>query len=122
MNKKLTTEQKIQIALSREKSLRDIGAEYGVHHSVIEDIFKESEQLLSEYWTKKSKRVGRPAKQVDVNEEAQLQSEQKEKSFEKELALKQMRIDFLELKLKWAREREQEHQLKINKQLKKKKK
>ena len=121
MKKKLTTQQKIEIALSREKSLRDIGAEYGVHHSVIEDIFKESETLLSEYWTEKSKRVGRPAKQVNVTEETQKRTEQEKQAFEKELALKQMRIDFLELKLKWAKEREQEHQLKKNKQLKKKK-
>lgn len=122
MNKKLTIEQKLKIALSRTKSLRDIALEYGVHHSVIADIFNESEQLLNEYWLEKSTRQGRPPKVIDVNLEVQTKSEQEKKSFEKELALKQMRIDFLELKLKWEHERAQEHQQKINKQLKKKKK
>ncbi len=122
MNKKLTTEQKLKIALSRDKSLRDIASEYGIHHSVVADIFKESEQLLNEYWTEKSTRQGRPSKASDVNLAAQTKSEQEKKSFEKDLALKQMRIDFLELKLKWADERAQEHQQKTSKQLKKKQK
>jgi len=122
MNKKLTTRQKIKIAVSRDKSLREIAAEYGVHHSVIADILKESEQLLQDYWIDKSTRQGRPSKIVDENLVAHPDVEKEARQLKKELALKQMRVDFLELKLKWAHERALEHQQKINKQLKKKKK
>jgi hypothetical protein len=122
MNKKLTTEQKLAIVLSRTRSLRAIAEDYGVHHSIIDDIFKESEKLLHKYWHEKSMRTGRPSKACDASTDALTQSEHEKQSLEKELALKQMRIDFLELKLKWEHERAQEEQRKVRKHLKKKKK
>lgn len=118
MNKKLTPAQKVSIALAHEKSLRALATEYGVHHSVIADIFEESAQLLQDYWTAKAQRQGRPAKVTAVASPAPAAIQH----LEKELALKQMRIDFLELKLTWAHERAQEAQLPDAKQLKKKKK
>ncbi|MBC8484953.1 MAG: hypothetical protein H8D45_02820 [Bacteroidetes bacterium] len=122
MNKKLETIQKIEIALSRTKSLRALADEYGVHHSTIDDICKESEEFLREYWTEKSKRKGRPCKAPDNEVIKLMEAEQEKTSLQKDLALKQMRIDFLELKLKWEHERAQEDQRKSKKQLKKKKK
>ena len=122
MNKKLETEQKVEIVLSRIKSLRALADEHGVHHSTIDDICKESEKVLREYWTEKSERKGRPSKAPD-NEVIELTKAQQEKaSLQKELALKQMRNDFLELRLKWEHERAQEEHRKARKQLKKKKK
>ena len=119
MNKQLTTEQKLAITLSRTKSLRSLALEYGVHHSTIADIFKESAALLQDYWTEKSQRQGRPANAVAVHLEA---SEPETAALEKQLALKQMRIDFLELKLQWEQQRARDEQRTVSKQLKKKKK
>jgi IS30 family transposase len=119
MNKKLTPARKVSIALAHEKSLRALATEYGVHHSVIAEIFKESEQRLHDYWTDKSQRQGRPATVRAVKAATAAPEIQQ---LEKELVLKQMRIDFLELKLQWAHERAQEAQPTVNKQLKKKKK
>ncbi len=119
MNKQLTTEQKLAITLSRTQSLRALALEYGVHHSTIADIYQESEALLKEYWTEKSKRKGRPATAAAVPMEA---SAHEQAALEKQLALKQMRIDFLELKLHWEQERARDEQRTVSKQLKKKKK
>lgn len=118
---KLTVEQKVAILLNRHKSLRELGDEYGVHHSVIDELFKESEELLLKYWTEKSQNVGRPSKQPDAPARELVQIEQANKALSQELALKQMRIDYLELKLKWERERAAEAGTKSPKQLKKKK-
>jgi len=122
MSKKLTTEQKLEIALSQTKSLRALADEHGVHHSTIADICKESKHVLKKYWTEKSKRKGRPHKTADAEMIELKKSEQQKASLEKELALKQMRIDFLQLQAKWAHERAQEEQRKVAKQLKKKEK
>ena len=88
----------------------------------IDDIFKESEKLLAEYWDEKATRIGRPPKACDANTEVKAELEHENESLQKELALKQMRIDYLELKLKWENERAQERQRKVGKQFKKKKK
>jgi IS30 family transposase len=117
MKKQLTIEQKLSIALSRAKSLRALALEYGVHHSTIADIFKESAALLQDYWTEKSQRQGRPANAVAVAMEA---SEPEQAALEKQLALKQMRIDFLELKLQWEHDRARDEPRTARKQLKKK--
>lgn len=121
MNNKLTTEQKLKIALARTESLRAIAEQYGVHHSTIAEIYQESEQVLTAYWSEKSQRKGRPANASDGASDALTAAASDNQSLQKELALKQMRIDFLELKLQWERERATEHQLPVKKQLKKKK-
>ncbi len=120
MNKKLNINQKVDMVLSRQKSLRDIAAKHGIHHSCVDDIFKESEKILSDYWQEKSKHLGRPRKAEELRLEEQKQLREDELS--KELKLRQMRIDWLELQLKFASEREQEENRPGNKQLKKKKK
>lgn len=122
MNKKISTEQKLKIALSRMRSLRHLADEYDVHHSTIDDICKESEQVLREHWHHKSEQKGRPCKVIDKESTELTKAEQEKAALEKELALKQMRIDYLELKLKWEHERAQEEQRKSRKHLKKKKK
>ena len=122
MNKKLETEQKLEITLFRTKSLRALAKKYGVHHSTIAEIFKESEDILRDYWTLKSKRKGRPSKVLDTKAVDFTQADQEKASLQKECDLKQMRIDYLELKLKWEHERALEAQQKSKKQFKKKKK
>jgi transposase len=108
--------------LARAESLRAIAEQYGVHHSTIAGIYQESEQVLTAHWTEKSQRKGRPAKASDDTSDALTTAASDSQSLQKELALKQMRIDFLELKLQWERERATEHQLPVRKQFKKKKK
>jgi predicted DNA-binding protein YlxM (UPF0122 family) len=122
MSKKLTLSDKVEISLSRQESLRELADRYGVHHSVIDDIFKESEKILMQYWDEKSKRKGRPPTPLDAQAELMAQTDSEKKELNKQVALKQMRIDWLELQLKWANERAAEAGLKPGKQLKKKKK
>lgn len=123
MNKHLTPEQKLEIAfLSRTTSLRALAEKYGVHHSTIDEICKESAGILQKHWLEKSQRKGRPRKSADTETLAQTQSAQAKASFEKELALKQMRIDYLELRLKWEHERAEQAGIKKNKHQKKKRK
>ena len=120
--KKLKTSDKVDIAVSREKSLRQIASKYDVHHSSIDEILKESSEVLQEYWQEKSERKGRPAKVTEDNREEESKLAEEKKELQKELALKQIRIDWLELQLKWEAERAEEENRKRPKQLKKRKK
>lgn len=120
-DKKLTTEQKVNMVVSRPISLREIAKSHDVHHSTIDGIFKESENLLSDYWAEKSTRVGRPPNARDETTGERAHLEQENESLKNELALRQMRIDYLELKLKWEHERALEDQRNVQKHLKKKK-
>ena len=120
--KKLKTSDKVDIALSREKSLRQIASRYDVHHSSIDEILKESSEVLEKYWQEKSERQGRPAKVTEDNREEELKLAEEKKELQKQLALKQMRIDWLQLQLKWEAERAEQENRKRPKQLKKTKK
>lgn len=122
MSNKLAIAQKVAIILSRERSLRKIAQEYGVHHSIIADIYQESEEILKQYWEEKSKRKGRPSPPKDVPTEELTKAAAETKELTKQLALKAMRIDWLELQLKWEHERALEEGRKARNQLKKKKK
>ncbi len=118
----LNSEQKLQAVQSGDKTLRDLGNELDVHHSTIKSVREEAADVLRRYWDAKSKRVGRPRKEVfPVNEELQQLKAQAEEA-EEQLALKQMRIDWLELKLKWSNEELSEAKVKRARQLKKKRK
>lgn len=118
----LNPEQKLRAVQSGEKPLRDLGEELNVHHSTIKAVREEAADVLRRHWDAKSKRVGRPRKEVPpANEELQQLKAQAEEA-EKQLALKQMRIDWLELKLKWSDEELREAKIKRAKQLKKKRK
>lgn len=117
MSQKLDITSKVDIVLSREKSLREIAADYEVHHSSIDDLFKESAEVLSRYWQEKSTRKGRPAK---IPHDDNLNFEAEEKELMKQLSLKQMRIDWLELQLKFKEDRAVEAKQKKAVQLKKK--
>ena len=119
MSKKLETEDKLDIVLSRSDSLRKIGSQYDVHHSTIEDVFNESRDVLLKHWEEKSNQVGRPKNQFEVcPEKAILEVEVEE--LKKSLAIKSMKLDYSNLQLKWADERS-ESKNKKNKHLKKKK-
>lgn len=121
-SKKLSIKNKVDIVLSREKSLRRIAAEYGVHHCSVDDIFKESGEILRRYWNEKSERKGRPPKAKDMKGEESIKTEAEKKELSRQVALKQMRIDWLELQLKWEHERAQEEGRQKPKHFKKKKK
>jgi predicted nucleic acid-binding Zn-ribbon protein len=118
----LTSEQKLQAVQSGDRTLRDLGNELDVHHSTIKEVREEAAGVLRRYWDGKSKRVGRPRKEVPpANEELQQLKARAEEARE-ELALRQMRIEWLELKLKWSDEELREAKVKRAKQLKKKRK
>jgi len=116
----LTSEQKLQAVQSGDKTLRDLGNELDVHHSTIKAVREEAADVLRRYWDAKSKRVGRPRTEVPPdNEDLQRLKAQAEETRE-ELALRQMRIEWLELKLKWSEEELREAKVRRQKQLKKK--
>lgn len=118
----LNSEQKLRVVQSGDQTLRDLGEELDVHHSTIKTVREEAADVLRRYWDAKSKRVGRPRKEVPPdNKELQQLKAQAEEAGE-QLALKQMRIEWLELKLKWSDEELREAKVKRTKQLKKKRK
>ena len=122
MEKKLKLDDKVNIVLSRDQSLRKIAEKYQVHHSTIDDIFLESKELLTKYWEAKSNNVGRPKQTEPIDEDTEkLQKELA--AAQKELAIRQMKLDYANLQLKWANERiEEKNARERKKQLKKKKK
>jgi len=85
MDRKLTPQQKVEIALATDKSLRKLAEEYGVHHSTIDSIRKESKQLLMELF--ETKKAGRPAEENAVSQE----------EYDK------LHKEFLEVRHKWAK-------------------
>ncbi len=118
----LNSEQKLQAVQSGDKTLRDLGEELNVHHSTIKTVREEAADVLRRYWDAKSKRVGRPRKEVPPDNKELQQLKAQAEEAEEQLALKQMRIDWLELKLKWSDEELREAKVKRAKQLKKKRK
>lgn len=118
----LTSEQKLQAVQSGDKTLRDLGEELDVHHSTIKAVREEAAGVLRRYWDAKSKRVGRPRTEAPPEHEDLQQLKAQAEEAEKQLALRQMRIDWLELKLKWSDEELREAKIKRAKQLKKKRK
>jgi hypothetical protein len=122
VKKKLENSDKVNLVLSREQALRELAKQYDVHHSTIDEVFKESAEVLKKYWDEKSQRQGRPPVQTDSKSEELKASEQEAQELRKQMDLKQMRIDWLELQLKWEHERAAEAKQKRSKQLKKKKK
>lgn len=121
--KNITWEEKIQILkLCGEKSLRAIAEEYNLHHSTVAEIKKESEKILEKYWDEKSQKKGRPRK-IKTKQEKQIEDMEEElKEKRKEIGKREMRIDWLNLQLQWARERKKEYNISKQNQLKKKKK
>jgi hypothetical protein len=116
----LSPQQKVKVVQAGERSLRDMGDELEVHHSTIKTVREEGADVLSRHWQEKSTRVGRPRKDegADCEEVDRLKVEAKQA--EEELAVRQMRIDWLELKLKWSEEELREAKVRRQKQLKKK--
>ena len=121
MANKLTIKQKVEIALTKGMSLRELAKKYGVHHSCIADIQKESEELISRHWQEKAEHVGRPANKI-LPEQVEIDDLQKKNNeLTHDLSISEMRIEFLELKLKWNDESFAEAKINKRKQLKKKK-
>jgi len=120
---KLDSKIKCSIATSTEKSLRKSAEEHGVHHSTISDIRKEGKEVLIQHWEDKSSHLGRPPKSPEIVKKVEI--EKQVKTLKKDNALKEMRISWLELQLKWEKERFAEatgNKNKSKKQLKKKRK
>lgn len=115
---KLTIDNKIEIALSGDKSLRALGKQFGVHHSSIDDLRKDTKSLLKAHF--ESKTAGRP--KVIVSEESK---ELKRvlavnEQMKKENVLAMAKAEYAELRLKQERDRNDEERRK--KHLKKKRK
>jgi len=119
---KLTIDQKIAIAQASGKALRATGNIFNVHHSTISDIQKESCKVLTQFWKSKSAQIGRPKIEVPADRKEMEALEKQVKELKSTLAKKDMKIDYLEMKLKWADERASEKGIKLTGNLKKKKK
>ena len=118
----LTPEQKLKAVQSGDKTLRDLGEELCVHHSTIKIVREEAADVLRRYWEAKSKRLGRPRKEVPPDNEELHQLKTQTEEAREELALRQMRIEWLEQNLKWRDEELRDAKVKRAKQLKKKQK
>ncbi len=120
LKNKLSYEQKVSIGTSNDKSLRRLASKHGVHFSTVNEIKKETDKILYKHWENKSAQVGRSRQVKPANADNDLK-EQIER-LEKELSLKKMQVDWLELQLKWSEEHIKENKIKPKKQLKKKEK
>lgn len=120
MKKKLTTENKVKIALSGDKSLRILAEEFDIHHSSVDDIRKDAENLLADHFESKSLAVGRPKTPVDEENEELKRLKAENERLQKAHVIATVKAEYAELKLKHERERNDEERRK--KQLKKKKK
>jgi DNA primase len=120
--KKLDSDEKCTIALSVNKSSRELAEEYGVHHSTIHDIQKECKQVLHEHLENKPQQTGRPPK-AQAYESGM--SETEIAGLQKKCALQELQIDYLKLLLKFSHNRLEEatgSKKVVKEQLKKKKK
>ena len=120
--KKLDIDEKCTIALSVNKSSRELAEEYGVHHSTIHDIQKDCKQVLFEHLENKPQQMGRPPK-AQAYESGM--SETEIAGLQKKCALQELQIDYLKLLLKFSHNRLEEatgSKKVVKEQLKKKKK
>jgi len=92
---KLTTQDRIAIALSQESS-RELARKYGVHHSRICTIRAEAQEILRQEWD--SRRPGRPHKPQPPEAVSQLNQQLQTTQRSYELSL--MRNDWLTLQMK----------------------
>ena len=97
MTKKLSIDNKTEI-ISSNLSSRELGKKHGVHHSVINDLNKESRDIMRAHWEAKSKRLGRPKKKSP--EPLVIQKEE----FEHEKIALKIKIEWLELLLEQSTE------------------
>jgi len=99
---KLSTKDKMQIAFST-KSTRDLGTEYNVHHSTPANIKKEARTVVGKHWDIQGNNVGRPSE--ETAESANLKRiEILENELEGIRIEKQLREDYLQLKIKLGKE------------------
>ena len=101
MEKKLTTDQRVKIALSGDKSLRALADEFNVHHSTIDAIRKESEALLKEFFS--SKKVGRPQEEKVITQKEYDDLQQDYLDVRDKWGEAEMRKDFLEIDHKYTK-------------------
>lgn len=94
-NGKLTTRDRIAIALSQESS-RELARKYGVHHSRICTIRAEAQEILRQEWD--SRRPGRPQKPQPPEAVSELNQQLQATQRSYELSL--MRNDWLNLQMK----------------------
>lgn len=115
---KLTANNKVKIALSGDQSLRVLAAQFNVHHSTVDEIRKDAEKQLEEYFENKSLAVGRPKKELPAESDELKQLKAENERLMKERAIALVKAEYAELKLKHERERNEEERRK--KHLKKK--
>lgn len=92
---KLSTEDRIAIALSEESS-RELARQYGVHHSRICTVRAEAQEILRKEWG--ARRPGRKPKPQTPEEVSELSQELK--TIQRDYELSQMRNDWLDLQIK----------------------
>lgn len=101
--KKLDVDEKYTIAVSVNKSSRELGEEYGVHHSTINEIQNECKQVLYEHLENKPLQTGRPSK--PVKPESALLSENEIAELKKKCALQELQIAYLKLQVEFSHNR-----------------
>jgi len=102
--KKLSTKNKIAIIRS-EKSSRTLAKKYNCHHSSIANIRQETNEILEEYWNRKSEDIGRPKNNIIGNE--YLVENKKLKAELEGLKIgMQLQKDYLNLRLKMEKEKD----------------
>ncbi len=100
MEKKLTTAQKVEISRIQGRSLRSIAKEYGVHHSTINAIQKESKAALQQLF--EGKKAGRPPEEKVVTQKEFDELHENYIEVRNKWAEAEMRKDFLEIKHKYS--------------------
>jgi hypothetical protein len=119
-NGKLTAEERTAVALSNGKALREVATEFDLHHSTVDEIRKEAQKVLFEYFKEKSTKIGRPAKKPEKSQGI-IELEKKIEDLNLQMKLKNFQEDFLRLELKQANEVLEEAKLKREKNKKKRK-
>ena len=99
--RKLTIEDKVQIALAGDKSLRELAGEYGVHHSTIDAIRKESKANLAELFS--AKKSGRPTEEKVVTQSEYDNLQQEYLEVRDKWAAAEMTKDFLAIDHKYTK-------------------
>jgi len=101
MHKKLTLEQKIEIAFAGDDSLRKLARKYDVHHSTIDAIRKESKTVVTELFA--AKKAGRPQEEKVITQKEFDDLQQNYLDVRNKWAEAEMRKDFLEIDHKYTK-------------------
>lgn len=101
MEKKLTLDQKVEIAFSGDKSLRELAQKYDVHHSTIDAIRKESKVVITELF--EAKKAGRPQEEKVVTQKEFDALQEEYLEVRDKWAVAEMTKDFLSIEHKYEK-------------------